>query len=72
MADDLPPSTVFVHLERGDRRVFYVPGRIELTGVLDVGNQSEPNGRVSTVRLLLDAALTQEFLGDHQKRQASR
>ena len=72
LADDLPPSTVFVHFESDDRSVSYIPGLITLTGVLSVGAQSEADGRVSSVRLILDDALSQKFLGGSQERHASK
>lgn len=62
LADDLPASAVFVHLESGGRSVPYVPGLIKLAGVLSVGSRDEADGRVSSVRLMLDAAASEEFL----------
>ncbi len=55
-ADDLPPAVIFVHLEGRDRqgRVVYQKGRLTLTGLLQVGNRDEPDGRVSMVRLVPD------------------
>jgi len=61
-ADDLPASAVFVHLETADHgAVPYRPGLIRLTGLLQFGAQQEADGRVSTVRLLLDPALSREI-----------
>ncbi len=55
LADDLPPATVrvFVPAARG-KPVPFTPGPLLLTGTLSVGNRSEPDGRVSLVRLTLD------------------
>lgn len=55
-ADDLPPSTVLVSLpaEQQDWIVAYTRGVIEVAGVLDVGRQEGPDGRVTWVRLQLD------------------
>lgn len=55
-ADDLPPSVVFVHLG-GTMAVAPAPNApalVQLVGRLAVGPQEEPDGRVSSVRLLLD------------------
>jgi hypothetical protein len=75
-ADDLPASAVFVHMGTGRNEVVpRLPGLIKLTGVLQFGAQQEPDGRVSTVRLLLDPALVQEIMGNasqHQTGNASR
>jgi hypothetical protein len=72
LADDLPATAVFVHLDSGGRSVPYVPGLIRLSGVLSVGSQDEAGGRVSTVRLTLDAAASDEFLRTLQQRHASK
>lgn len=55
-ADDLPPSTVFVHLPANERQTVlsHRPGLWELEGKLVLGNQDEAGGRVSYVRLMLD------------------
>lgn len=58
LSDDLPASAVFVHLGGAGSR-YVVPnlkGLLQLTGTLRVGPQEEPDGHVSTVRLLLDDA----------------
>jgi len=61
-ADDLPASALFVHLESASNKaVPYLPGLIKLTGLLQVGAQQEADGRVSTVRLLLDPTLSREL-----------
>lgn len=63
LADDLPASMIFVHLEgEGTPAVPYVPGLLQLTGVLSVGNREEADGRVSVVRLRLDPTLAQALL----------
>jgi hypothetical protein len=56
-ADDLPPTVVYVHLSGTDSQavVRHQASPLLLTGTLSVGNRVEPNGRVSAVRLTLDA-----------------
>lgn len=55
LADDLPPSTVFVYVPTTPNApIPYVPGLMLLTGILQVGNQTEADGRISVVRLILD------------------
>jgi len=71
-ADDLPPSALFVHLEGSGSVVPFIPGLLKLTGILNVGSQEESDGRVSSVRLLLDPALAQAILHKGQKRHASK
>lgn len=62
-ADDMPATTLFVHIEHADKFVVpYVPGLLKLTGTLDLGNQEEPDGRVSAVRLKLDPDLSRKLL----------
>lgn len=59
LSDDLPASVVFVHLSSdgaAQRRVPNLSGLLQLTGTLRLGAQQEPDGHVSAVRLLLDAA----------------
>ena len=52
LADDLPPQTVFVTVpDRFGEQVPFTPGLLLLTGTLSVGNQQEPDGRISVVRL---------------------
>jgi hypothetical protein len=55
--DDLPPQIVrvFVPLPAGTQ-VPLTPGPLLLTGKLEVGQQSEPDGRNSFIRLRLDRA----------------
>ena len=55
LADDLPPSLVFVSVPTlPDSPVPHVPGLMLLTGTLGVGGQAEKDGRISLVRLTLD------------------
>jgi hypothetical protein len=57
LADDLPPSVVFVHLDgQSPRPVPHVPGIVQVTGVLSLGPREEADGHVSHVRLLVDTA----------------
>lgn len=55
-ADDLPTATLFVHMPHADagKAMSFRPGPWELTGILQIGNQEEANGRVSYTRLILD------------------
>jgi len=57
LADDLPAATVFVEAPawRG-RTMPYAPGPLVVTGRLELGNRDEPDGRISSVRLVLDGA----------------
>jgi len=57
MADDLPPATLFVHLSaaQADTVAAHLPGLLVVTGTLSVGNREEADGRISMVRLQLDA-----------------
>ena len=55
LADDLPASTLYVSVPTlRSGQVPYVPGLMLLTGTLSVGNQAEPDGRISVARLALD------------------
>ena len=56
-ADDLPPATVVVYLDPSQREwaVPHVRGLVALRGVLGVGRHEAVDGRVSWVRLQLDA-----------------
>jgi hypothetical protein len=58
LADDLRPATLFVHLPpaQANKVASHQPGLLVLTGTLSVGNREEVDGRVSMVRLQLDAA----------------
>jgi hypothetical protein len=52
---DLPPETVRVTVRSaGGAEVPFMPGPLEVSGVLEVGNQTDEDGRVSAVRLTLD------------------
>lgn len=63
LSDDLPASSVFVHLDAANEKTLpYYPGLLQLTGTLLLGPFEELDGHVSTVRLQLDAALTQALL----------
>lgn len=53
---DLPAATVYVRMPQGDEIIPYRPGRITLTGRLEVGPAAEADGRNSVVRLRLDSA----------------
>jgi hypothetical protein len=57
IADDLPPATLFVHLPpaQAHKVASHQPGLLVLTGTLSVGSQKESDGRISTVRLQLEA-----------------
>lgn len=70
LADDLPPQAVFVHLSgpAAARTLPNYAGLLSLTGTLDVGPREEPDGHVSTVRLLLDAAASAACLPDPSPR----
>ncbi len=63
LADDLPPSTVFVHLPTAaDILVPHLPGLLQLSGTLSVGAKAESDsGRISTVRLLVDKRTVRLF-----------
>lgn len=62
-ADDLAPSTVLVLLpeELQDWVVAYTRGLVEVVGVLELGRQEGPDGRVSWVRLQLDKEATRRM-----------
>lgn len=56
LADGLPPSVVHVSVPTGrDQPVPHSPRLLLLTGSLSVGNRTEADGRISTVRLAADA-----------------
>ena len=51
---DLPPEAVLVIVPfRSHQRISFVPGLLEVTGVLELGNK-EVNGQVSRIRLIMD------------------
>jgi len=56
LADDMPATAVFVHLggEDADVVVPNFQGLVQLQGRLEIGAQDEPDGRVSSLRLILD------------------
>ncbi len=54
-ADDLPASLLYVHLDDAAARVQARLGLLALQGRLDVGARREADGRISFVRLWLDA-----------------
>lgn len=52
---DLMPTSVLVLSESARGQVVpHVPGALDVTGVLEVGNQPGPGGRMSALRLRLD------------------
>jgi hypothetical protein len=55
-APDLPPAIVYVHPPEnsGSALMPYVPGRLTVTGTLQLGAQPEANGLNSWVRVKLD------------------
>lgn len=56
VCDDLPPATIFVEVEKyQDIAVPFTPGPLLLTGRLETGRRVEADGRVSFIRLVLDA-----------------
>lgn len=59
-SDDLPASTLYVHLSDADRDlgVPWMPGLLSLTGLLRIGATREADGRMSFVRLELDPDLS--------------
>jgi hypothetical protein len=62
-ADDMPASVAYVHLDGlADRTLPYMPGLLQFTGTLSVGAREESDGRVSTVRLQLDASASQALV----------
>ena len=62
-ADDLPATTVMVYLDPGlqDWVVPYVRGLVTVNGKLNVSRHEETDGRVSWVRLQLDADATRSM-----------
>jgi hypothetical protein len=62
-ADDVPATTVYVHVANGENWVVpYVPGLLKLTGTLSLGGKEEPDGRVSSVRLMLSPEFSKKLL----------
>jgi len=57
LSDDLPPQTVFITIpEMQGKIIQYRPEPLLLIGTLSVGNQTEEDGRISVVRIVLDTA----------------
>src|SRR5688572_18760485 len=55
LADDLPPTTVFVSAAAKSKNVIaYKRGLVLVTGVFTVGNREEADGRISTFRIEAD------------------
>ena len=55
LADDLPPNVVFVHLLHSpETPLAYQRGVLKFTGTLSVRPKEEVDGRVSSVRLLVE------------------
>src|SRR5215813_9485842 len=53
---DLPVENVLVLVRSAkDREIAFIPRPVEVTGILEVGNREEEDGRVSAIRLTLDA-----------------
>lgn len=56
LADDLPAATLFVSVPtQRDVVVRHTPELMLLTGTLSIGNREEADGRISAVRLQLEA-----------------
>ena len=53
-ADDLPPSSVYVHLPEAMAAALPPGGLLSLSGRLQLGAQREADGRFSFVRLVLE------------------
>ncbi len=52
---DLPPDAVRVVVRSASGKpISFVPGALAVTGVLEVGNLADEDGRVSAVRVVLD------------------
>jgi hypothetical protein len=61
LVDDFPPNALFVHMSESQLAVPYTEGLMTLSGVLHVGNFSEPDGHVSTFQLELDPEIVRAF-----------
>ena len=74
LADDLPPSAVFVHLSgpAAQQSVRSLRGLIQLTGTLQVGAADEADGRVSAIRLRVDDATSRLLVGGTPSTVAAR
>jgi hypothetical protein len=52
---DLPlESVLVVSPSAADATVAFLPGPLEATGILEVGNRPDADGRISAIRLVLD------------------
>jgi hypothetical protein len=52
---DLPVENVLVLVRSAkDKEIAFIPRPLEVTGILEVGNREEEDGRVSAIRLTLD------------------
>ncbi len=52
---DLPPEAVFVVVRSAARRaIAFRPGALSVTGVLELGPRADADGRVSSIRVVLD------------------
>lgn len=59
---DLPPDSVLVTSDiLGDESVPFVSGPLEISGVLEVGNRTDAQGRNAGFRLTLDAPLAERI-----------
>lgn len=59
---DLPPDSVLVTSDiLGDESVPFVSGPLEISGVLEVGNRTDAQGRHAGFRLTLDAPLAERI-----------
>ena len=59
LADDLPPTVVFVHFDPANPVITQILNHpsgtlLKVRGVLSVGQQEEADGRVSTIRLKIE------------------
>jgi hypothetical protein len=65
LADDLPPSVVTVEIAgAANRPIPLLPGLVRISGVLHVGATTDAaSGRVSAVRIALDALVAKALLG---------
>jgi hypothetical protein len=62
--DDLPAAVLHVLIDASaPAEPPFTPGLLLLTGTLSVGNRTEPDGRVSTVRLQLDPPSDEQCRG---------
>lgn len=60
-AEDLPPQAIHVFVRKNPWPILpFTPGRLLLTGRLELGAREEPDGCISHVRLFLDPPTAQE------------